>query len=123
MKSCAGLKWIEIPSTQDKVRQMKALPLQLLRIFSLADGISFLVLLYFAIYEKRILGRDDAIRIPGMVHGAFFTVFFLLLIWCWDYYKWSLKRIAQVFISALIPAAPFFLEGSLKKEQHSLQSK
>ena len=102
---------------------MKTLPLKLLRFFSLADGLSFLILLYFSLYEKRMLGNDDAIRIPGRIHGAIFTVFFILLIWCWDHYKWSLKRVAQVFISALIPVAPFFLESSLKKEQQALHSK
>lgn len=102
---------------------MATLPLKLLRFFSLADGLSFIVLLYFSLYEKRMLGNDDAIRIPGMIHGGIFTAFFLLLIWCWDRYNWSWKRLAQVFISALIPFAPFFLEGSLRKEQDALQSK
>lgn len=100
---------------------MKALPLKLLRFFSLADGLSFIILLYFSLYEKKVLGNDEAVRIPGMIHGVIFTVFFILLIWCWDRYRWSLKRIAQVFISALIPFAPFFLEGSLKREQNSLK--
>ncbi|MGJ8695959.1 MAG: DUF3817 domain-containing protein [Verrucomicrobiaceae bacterium] len=94
-------------------------PLGLLRLFSLLDGLSFLILLYFSIYEKRILGNDDAIRTPGMIHGAIFTVFFILLLVCWDRYKWSLKRCAQVFLCALIPFAPFFLEPSLKREQES----
>jgi integral membrane protein len=99
---------------------MKKLPLRLLRIFSLADGVSFLILLYFSIYEKRMLGNQDAIRIPGMIHGVIFTVFFVLLIWCWDRYHWTWKRVAQVFLSALVPLAPFFLETQLKKEQSGL---
>ena len=96
-------------------------PLGLLRLFSLLDGISFLVLLYFSIYEKRMLGNDDAIRIPGMIHGAIFTIFFFLLIACWDRYKWSIGKIAKVFACSLIPVAPFFLEPSLKREQESLK--
>lgn len=99
---------------------MKTLPLQLLRFCSLADGLSFLVLLYFSIYEKKILGNDAAVRVPGMIHGVIFTILIILLIWCWDRYNWSFKRVAQVFISALIPFVPFILEGSLKKEQRAL---
>ncbi|MDA7890036.1 DUF3817 domain-containing protein [Akkermansiaceae bacterium] len=97
-------------------------PLGLLRLFSLLDGLSFIVLLYFSIYEKRMLGNDDAIRIPGMIHGAIFTVFLILLFACWDRQKWPLKRVVQVFICALIPFAPFFLEPSLKREQQSANS-
>ena len=94
--------------------------LGLLRFFSILDGISFLVLLYHSIYSKRILGNEDAIRIPGMIHGALFCLFALFLYLTWDKLKWPLKRAALVFVCALIPFAPFFLEASLKREQRSL---
>jgi len=94
-------------------------PLGLLRLFSILDGLSFIILLYFSIYEKRILGNDDAIRIPGMIHGGIFCVFVIFLYFTWDKYKWSLKRGGLVFVCALIPFAPFFLEPSLKREQNS----
>jgi len=98
---------------------MLQFPLGLLRLFSLLDGISFVVLLYFSIYEKRMLGNEEAIEIPGAVHGAIFTVFFILLIICSVTRKLPLKRVAQVFVCALIPFAPFFLEPSLRREQNN----
>lgn len=94
-------------------------PLGLLRLFSLLDGASFLILLYFSIYEKRILGHEEAIRLPGMIHGGIFCVFFLLLILCWDRRNWSLLRAAKVLLAAFIPFAPFLLEPSLKREQEN----
>ena len=94
-------------------------PLGLLRLFSILDGLSFVILLYFSIYEKRILGNDDAIRVPGMIHGGIFVVFMILLYLTWDEYKWSIKRAGIVFVCALIPFAPFFLEPSLKREQNA----
>ncbi len=98
-------------------------PLGFLRLFSLLDGLSFLVLLYFSIYEKRILGNEDAIRIPGMIHGGIFTVLFLLVIYMLAVKDWPMKRAAQVMVSALIPFAPFFLEPSLKREQLELEKR
>ena len=97
-------------------------PLGLLRLFSLLDGISWITLLYFSLYEKKMLGNDDAVRIPGMIHGAIFTVFFILLFICWDRYKWSIWQAAKVFVCSLIPFAPFFLEPSLKRIQEKLES-
>ena len=94
-------------------------PLGLLRLFSILDGLSFVILLYFSIYEKRILGNEDAIRIPGMIHGVIFCAFVILLYFSWHKYKWSLKRAGTVLVYALIPFAPFFLESSLKREQNS----
>jgi len=92
--------------------------LPLIRFFSLADGLSFVVLLYFAIYEKRILGNDEAIQIPGRIHGGIFTVLFILVVLKIIITKWDLKRAGLIMVAALIPFAPFFLEPSLKKEQN-----
>ncbi|MEJ6581970.1 MAG: DUF3817 domain-containing protein [Akkermansiaceae bacterium] len=92
--------------------------LSLLRISSLLDGLSFVILLYFAIYEKRILGDETAVRIPGMIHGIIFTVFLILLYFTMEKRKWPMKRAALVFVCSLIPFAPFFLEASLKREQN-----
>lgn len=92
-------------------------PLGLLRLSSLLDGLSFVILLYFAIYEKRILGDETAVRLPGMIHGAIFTVFLVLLYLTIEKRNWPIKRAALVFICALIPFAPFLLEPKLKKEQ------
>jgi integral membrane protein len=94
-------------------------PLGFLRLLSLLDGLSFIVLLYFSIYEKRILGDETAIRIPGMVHGVIFTLFLVLICLTMVSRKWTIKRAALVFVCSLIPFAPFFLEVSLKKEQES----
>ena len=55
-----------------------------------------------------------------MIHGVIFCAFVILLFFSWDKYKWSLKRAGLVFVCALIPFAPFFLEPSLKREQNSL---
>lgn len=94
-------------------------PLGLLRLSSLLDGLSFVILLYFAIYEKRILGDETAVRIPGMIHGAIFTLFLIFLYLTLEKKKWPLKRAALVFLCSLIPFAPFFLEPMLKREQES----
>ncbi|MGB0328330.1 MAG: DUF3817 domain-containing protein [Akkermansiaceae bacterium] len=98
-------------------------PLGLLRLLSLLDGLSFVVLLYFAIYEKRILGDDTAVRVPGMIHGVIFTLFLVLLYLTMENRKWPTKRAALVFVCSLIPFAPFFLEPNLKKEQEGEQDK
>lgn len=92
-------------------------PLGLLRLFSLLDGLSFIILLYFAIYEKRILGDATAVRIPGMIHGVIFTIFLVLLYLTMEKRKWPIKHAALVFVCALIPFAPFILEPKLKAEQ------
>ena len=91
--------------------------LSLLRLVSLAEGISYLVLLYFAIYHKRILGDADAIRTPGMIHGALFVLFCLALFYVWIERKWTIGKVVFAFVCSLVPFAPFYLERKLKEEQ------
>lgn len=91
-----------------------------LRLVSLAEGISFLVLLYFAIYHKRILGEPDAIKVPGMIHGVLFLLFIVVLLNVWVDQRWSVKKAAFAFLCSLIPFAPFYLERKLKEEEKVL---
>lgn len=88
-----------------------------LRIISIVEAISFIYLLYHAIYTKRILGVEDAIRVPGMVHGLLFCVFCIALLDAKLAQKWSLKPPALIFLASLIPFAPIWVELWLKKQQ------
>ena len=67
-----------------------------------------------------ILGIDEAIRVPGMIHGVLFCLFAAALYWAWQALDWPIKRAALVFVCALIPFAPFFIEASLKREHRRL---
>ena len=97
------------------------MPLTILRYISLAEGVSFLVLLYFAIYHKRILGDEEAIRVPGMVHGVLFVLFCFSLAHVWIERSWPIRKVAFAFICSLLPFAPFYLERKLKQEERGTQ--
>lgn len=88
-----------------------------LRLVSFAEGVSFLVLLYFSIYHKRILGDEDAIQVPGMIHGVLFVLFCLALGHVWIDRKWKFGKVAFAFICSLVPFAAFYLERKLKAEE------
>ncbi len=94
-------------------------PITILRFISLAEGVSFLVLLYFAIYHKRVLGQEDAIAVPGMAHGVLFLLFCLALGYVWIEKKWKFGKVLFAFVCSLVPFAPFYLERRLKEEQEA----
>ena len=98
---------------------MSDLPMIILRVVSFAEGVSYLVLLYFSIYHKRILGEADAIRVPGMVHGVLFVLFCLVLGYVWIDRKWPFRKAVFAFVCSLLPFAPFYLERKLKEEMRS----
>ncbi len=96
--------------------------LRLLRVLSVLDGVSFVYLLFHAIYSKRIMGNAEAIHTPGMIHGVIFCGLVATLVVASLQLKWPLSRPALVLGCAFLPFAPFFLESSLKKEQNSLRN-
>ena len=93
-----------------------------LRVISIIEGLSYLYLLYHAIYSKRILGIEDAIRIPGMVHGVLFCIFCIALLDAKLAQKWPLKPPFWIFVASLFPFAPIWVEIWLKKQKPVCES-
>lgn len=89
-------------------------PVALLRGLSLAEGVSFLVLLGIAMPLKYWAGLPLAVRLAGSVHGALFLVFCGALLWAALAARWPLARAALVFVVALVPGAPFWLDRRLR---------
>ena len=93
---------------------LRSHPIDRLRLASILDGVSYLILLGVAMPLKYLAGMPMAVRIVGMAHG----ILFLALCWCllvalFDK-RLSLKWCVIVFLCALVPFAPFFLDRKLK---------
>lgn len=93
-------------------------PVGRLRIISIIDAISFLYLLYCSIYLKYIMGDATAVRIPGMIHGVFFTLFCIALLDAMLHKKWTFKTAFLIGLTTLVPFLPFWLETWLKKQDN-----
>lgn len=86
-----------------------------LRLASILDGISYLILLGIAMPLKYLAGMWMAVRIVGSIHGALFLALcYCLLIVLIDK-KLPFKWCVITFVCALIPFAPFFLDRHLKR--------
>jgi len=93
---------------------LKSNAIDRLRLASILDGISYLVLLGIAMPLKYLAGMPMAVRIVGSIHGALFIALcFCLLVVLLDK-KLTFKWCVIVFICAIIPFAPFFLDRHLK---------
>lgn len=94
-----------------------------LRLLGLLEGSSFLVLLYASIVLKRMQGQEEAIFVPGMIHGLLFV---LLCLFLWLARKsggWSMKTCSKVVLAALLPLGPFLIEPWLRREDHRVRMK
>lgn len=96
---------------------LKSSAIDRLRLASILDGISYLVLLGIAMPLKYLAGMWMAVRIVGSAHGAFFIALCLCLLIVLLDKKLSFKWCVIVFVCALIPLAPFFLDRHLRAKR------
>lgn len=94
---------------------LKHSALDRLRLASVLDGVSYLVLLGIAMPLKYLAGEPLAVRIVGSVHGFLFLSLCACLLEVFVRKKLSFGWCAIVFLCSLIPFAPFFLDRKLRK--------
>ena len=92
------------------------------RMVALAEGASFLTLLFIAMPLKYLAGLPLAVRIVGSLHGALFVLFIVTLARAASEHDWSLLRALYAFVASLIPFGTFVFDRSLKQEIADLQA-
>jgi integral membrane protein len=93
-----------------------------LRIIGIIEGISFLVLLGIAMPLKYLAGMPRAVSVVGMAHGVLFILYLVALAHAHVTVAWPIRRSLTVLAAAVLPLGPFFIEGSLRREQRQLES-
>ncbi len=88
-----------------------------IRLTVLTEGISFLILLFVAMPLKYFADLPLAVKWVGWVHGFLFILLCGLLFWGLVTRAIRFKQAMIVFISSLIPFAPFMINHQLKQNQ------
>lgn len=88
-----------------------------LRIISLVEAASYLILLFIAMPMKYIGGNPIPVKIVGMAHGLLFCLFCIALLDAMLAKKWPLKPPFLIFMASLVPFAPLWVEKWLKKQE------
>ena len=86
------------------------------RFVSLAEGVSWLLLLFVAMPLKYGFGQPEAVRVLGRVHGGLFVLFLLTLSMAAVEAGWNFKQVARAFLASLVPFGAFWLEKTLRAE-------
>ena len=89
---------------------------------SLAEGISFLVLLLIAMPLKYAANLPQAVMVVGMIHGLLFIAYVLLALMVRGELGWGVKRLLWVLVMSVLPAGAFFAEKSVRAESRTAQS-
>jgi len=89
-------------------------PRPIARILSLAEAVSYLVLLGIAMPLKYAWGMPMAVSVFGMLHGVLFMLLLWWLVRCHFEHGWPARRVALVMIASLVPLWPFALDRKMR---------
>jgi integral membrane protein len=90
------------------------------RMIALAEGISFLLLLFIAMPLKYAADLPDAVKYTGWAHGLLFVLYLIFLLIAAAANRWSYTRCVLAFLVSLIPFGTFWFDKQLKAEEASL---
>lgn len=88
-----------------------------LRLASILDGVSYLILLGIAMPLKYLADLPLAVRIVGSLHGFLFLALCACLLAVLVKKRLTFGWCVIVFLCALLPFAPFFLDRKLKQKR------
>ncbi|MGI5348735.1 DUF3817 domain-containing protein [Streptomyces sp. CA-250714] len=91
--------------------------LRRLRLTSVPEGVSFLVLLVCSVLKRTT--DFNAVPVMGAVHGILFILYVLFWADAWNRIKWPFGRAALYFILSVLPTGGFFADRMLRKEEEA----
>lgn len=90
---------------------------RLFRKVALAEGISFLVLLFIAMPLKYLLDQPMAVKIVGYIHGFLFVAFMALAFAVKSEFNRTWGWGVKAFLASIIPFGTFYMEKQWKAEE------
>lgn len=90
--------------------------INLYRKTAIAEGVSYLILLFIAMPIRYILDISEPVKYFGWIHGVLFLIYMAVLIITAIKYKWSIIRILIYIVGSVLPFVPFIFDKKLKEE-------
>jgi integral membrane protein len=93
---------------------MKSTALRRLRLVSVPEAVSFLVLLTCSVLKRTT--DFNAVPVMGMIHGVLFILYVVLWADAWNKVRWSRGRGLLYLLLSVLPTGGFFAERMLVAE-------
>ena len=81
----------------------------LFKIVSLLEGLSYVLLLLFAVPFKYLLGNDFYVQILGMPHGVLFLLYLCFSFLLKKQMKWGGGVFLVVLLASIVPFGTFYV--------------
>jgi len=89
--------------------------INLFKIVSLLEGVSYLLLLFIATPIKYLQGNAEYVKMLGMPHGLLFVAYIIIAIMLKFELNWNGKTFGIVCLLSILPFGTFFVGKYLKE--------
>ncbi|WP_422089980.1 DUF3817 domain-containing protein [Tenacibaculum ovolyticum] len=89
--------------------------INIFKIVSLLEGVSYLLLLFMATPIKYLQGNPEYVKMLGMPHGLLFVAYIIIAIMLKFELNWSGKTFGIVCLLSILPFGTFFVGKYLKE--------
>jgi integral membrane protein len=90
--------------------------IRVFRMIALAEGSSFLTLLFIAMPMKYFMGMPEVVRVVGSIHGGLFLLYLGLLAAIHFRQRWPVMFSLYAFVASIIPFGTFMLDKHLREK-------
>ena len=98
-------------------RKVTMSQIRMFRMIALAEGVSFLTLLFIAMPMKYFMGMPEVVRVVGSIHGVLFLLYVGLLAMLHFRQRWSVIFSLYAFVASIIPFGTFVLDKHLREKE------
>lgn len=95
--------------------------LNIFRIVSYLEGISYLLLLFVGVPLKYFANNDILVKSLGMPHGLLFILYVLLAFFIKPNFNWSNKDFLFILLASVVPFGTFYIDKQYLKNSTSLK--
>ena len=83
---------------------------------ALIEGISALLLFFFAMPMKYIFGEPIYVKHIGMAHGVLFTLYIIVATYLKFSEKWEVRKYVEICLASIPPFGTFYIEKKYLKD-------
>jgi integral membrane protein len=87
-----------------------------LRVLSLIEGLSLVLLLFLAMPMKYLFDSPLLVRVIGMAHGVLFIGLIFTTIMVGIELGWKFKRMGMIMLASIVPFGCFYVENKLFRQ-------
>lgn len=94
--------------------------LKIFKITAFLEGVSLLLLIFFAMPMKYLMNDPIYVKHIGMAHGLLFVAYVVMALMLKFEYNWSARKLTIILLASVLPFGTFYVEKKYLRDPKSV---